>query len=630
MIWRSLVFLLLTLSCIDFAIAGDRAQEKDPWIRDTVNFIVDGGGEYIVNNAYVFGGCADDKETDKPGLGRGPDRSGLDLQGSDWSNKNLANVRFVGSDLGRANLTNTDLRFAFLSNASLDNSALRNANMAGASLQGASLKGADLEGVILFDGDVSSSSPVSFFRKWKSITLDLDLPDGTYVDHLRLELCSGRAFLTFLLFEGNGANVEGADFTDAKNLSARNVEYICRWGGEQTRKTLGAKCKHIPRQQENPYEATITDTFEAIPQLVDLPVSQSGEAIDHWVVVEFSDPVMLRSDAFELRSSQPTVSVPMCLNKQDENQQLFFFRATRSLIPGQTYEVVLLSGKALDNGSNLLRGDRVLGRLQIPSLTYSSPETLVPDAVLHTHLLAGRDAYEKAHYAESNRHFALVLTEAENFGPVNDHVIRSLSQLAAFYLDHGRHVEAMPFYKRVQEMLQSPDKSCDQKLPQSLFRVAFLLYSHGKYTDSEFFYHQALAMFQKHLGFEHPNVALALNNLAKIYHVQKYYDQALPLYQRSLVIFEKTVGSEQPSVGHVLNNLALLQCGRGKYAEAEAFVLRSLKIREKLLGLSHPSVGESLKTYAEVLRKLNRSTEAFEVETRAKAIQTKCAQGIFP
>ena len=630
MIWRSLIFLLLTLCWIDFAIAGDLAQEKDPWINDTVNFIVDGGEEYIVNNADVFAGGADDKETDRPGRGRGPNRSGLDLQGSDWSNKNLANVRFVGSDLGRANLTNTDLRFAFFTNASLDNSTLRNANMAGASLQGASLKGADLEGVVLFDGDVSSSSPVSFFRKWKSMTLNIDLPDGTYVDHLRLELCSGRAFVTFLLLEGNGANVEGADFTDAKNLSAKNVEYICRWGGEQTRKTLGAKCKHIPRQQENPYEATITDTFVAIPQLVDLPLSQSGEAIDHGIVVKFSDPVMLRSDAFELRSSQPTVSVPMCLGKKDENQQLFFFRATRSLTPGQTYEVVLLSGKALDNDSNLLRGDRVLGRLQIPSLTYSSSETLVPDAILHTHLLAGRDAYEKAHYAEANRHFALALTDAEIFGPVNSHVMRSLSHLADFYLDHGRYVEAMPFYKRVQEMLQNSEQSDDQELPQSLFRIAFLLYSHGKYTDSEFFYHRALAMFQKYLGFEHPDVALALNNLAKIYHVQKYYDQALPLYQRSLAIFEKAVGSEHPSVGHVLNNLASLQCGRGKYAEAEVFVLRSLKIREKLLGLTHPCVGESLETYAKVLRKLNRSTEAFEVETRAKAIQTRCAQGVSP
>jgi tetratricopeptide (TPR) repeat protein len=324
----------------------------------------------------------------------------------------------------------------------------------------------------------------------------------------------------------------------------------------------------------------------------------------------------------------------MCLGKKDENQQLFFFRATRSLTPGQTYEVVLLSGKALDNDSNLLRGDRVLGRLQIPFLTYSSSETLVPDAILYTHLLAGRDAYEKAHYAEANRHFALALTEAEIFGPVNgpvnSHVMRSLSQLAVFYLDHGRHVEAMPFYKRVQEMLQNTEQSDDQKLAQSLFRVAFLLYSCGKYTDSEFFYHRALAMFQKHLGFEHPDVALALNNLAKLYHVQKYYDQALPLYQRSLAIFEKAVGSEHPSVGHVLNNLALLQCDREKYAEAEAFVLRSLKIREKLLGLSHPCVGKSLETYAEVLRKLNRSAEAFEVETRAKAIQARCTQTVSP
>lgn len=223
--------------------------------------IVHRGGEFIINQLDVYA-CAEEAETTRPGKGRGADRSGQNLQESKWSSRNLANARFVESKLERADFSHADLRFAFLSGALLDHAVLRDANLSGANLQGTSLKGADLEYVELFDGDVLSSFPVSFFfEACPSITLDfVVLPDGTYIDHLRLEGCSGRAFVTFLLLEGNGANVEGADFSGATGLNDENVEYICRWGGARTRQTLGKRCRQISPQRENPYWAVITNT----------------------------------------------------------------------------------------------------------------------------------------------------------------------------------------------------------------------------------------------------------------------------------------------------------------------------------------------------------------------------------
>jgi tetratricopeptide (TPR) repeat protein len=70
-----------------------------------------------------------------------------------------------------------------------------------------------------------------------------------------------------------------------------------------------------------------------------------------------------------------------------------------------------------------------------------------------------------------------------------------------------------------------------------------------------------------------------------------------------------------------LNNLAELYRTQGQYAKAEPLLKRALAIREKALGLKYPYVAIVLENYAELLRKLKRSTEAAPLEARAKAIQ---------
>ena len=717
-IWRLLIVFALVLYSVDFVIAayihianiksgtsGNVEAEEVPQIRHTVN-ILNRGGEFIINELDSFSGCADDEKTSLPGRGRGPDRSGLDLQGSDWSNKNLANVRFVGSNLARANLTNTDLCFAFLSNASLDNATLRNANLTGANLQGASLKGANLAGVVFFDENLLSCCPVSFFREWKSITLDFDLlPDGTYIEHLRSELCSGRAFVTFLLLEGNGANVEDADFTGVKNLSAENVEYICRWGGEWTRKTLGAKCKHIPQEHENTYAEVITDTFLAIPQLVGLATSHSSEGLDPGIVVKFSNPVLLHPDAFELRVSRLQLALTTRLVEKDENQQLFTFRPTPFLTPGQTYQVVLLSGKALDSGSNFLKDDRVLGSLRIRSSSDSLTGLSGARVMLQTHMLAGKKAYEQGRSAEADGHFAAAIAEAEKFGPINLHVALSLSNLGTFYLNRGRYVEAEPLlrhafdvqtlnlgqnfsdmltifnnlaklyitqdrkaeavslYKGFPEMIEKgmgpkhPELAkalsnlgmllCSQRqyaeaeplferslaiqenalgpnhpnVAQGLFNLALVYFQQYKYNEAEPLYRRSLAIQEKTLGPGHPDMAQTLNNLARLYYKQEKYDKAAPLYEQSLAILEKALVPNHRMVVHILNNIALLHCTQGTYDKAEPFYQRSLMIIDNMLRSENLGMAETLENYATLLRKLNRETEALEMENRAKAIR---------
>ncbi|MDO8637675.1 MAG: tetratricopeptide repeat protein, partial [Dehalococcoidia bacterium] len=55
-------------------------------------------------------------------------------------------------------------------------------------------------------------------------------------------------------------------------------------------------------------------------------------------------------------------------------------------------------------------------------------------------------------------------------------------------------------------------------------------------------------------------------------------------------------------------------------------IKRSLAIWEKVLGPEHPDVATSLENYAGLLRKINRVTEAIEMEARAKVIRAKQAK----
>jgi tetratricopeptide (TPR) repeat protein len=113
-------------------------------------------------------------------------------------------------------------------------------------------------------------------------------------------------------------------------------------------------------------------------------------------------------------------------------------------------------------------------------------------------------------------------------------------------------------------------------------------------------------------------MATGLNNLGAVYSCQGRYREAGELYQRALTIWARAEAPDQIAVSAGLNNLGELYFRQARYAEAERFLRDSFLLREKLLGPHHPELATSLKSYAIVLRKLNREPEAKQLEARAK------------
>ncbi|MBK1986350.1 pentapeptide repeat-containing protein [Sphaerospermopsis aphanizomenoides BCCUSP55] len=139
---------------------------------------------------------------------------------------NLGRVSAIGTQLSHANLTNTDWQGADLSEAYLDNANLSNANFSAARLSGAVLRSANMKNANLRNADLSRAD-------------------------LRGANLEGADFQGTILFPGKqdpndqfvqtsdlgsqAAIVQGVDFSEAKNLDAQQLAFICTKGGIHSR-----------------------------------------------------------------------------------------------------------------------------------------------------------------------------------------------------------------------------------------------------------------------------------------------------------------------------------------------------------------------------------------------------------
>lgn len=150
--------------------------------------ILDGSGGYLEDRAYGI------RVIDLRGMLASADLAHTDLRWIDLSDANLISANLSGCDLVKSNLSRTILYQA-------------------------NLHGADFEAVRFFYGTSEQASP-------RSRTEPPDYQTGA---------CTG-------------AVVEGANFTEVKNLSEEQRYYCCAWSGNATRETIPGGCEGIPNK----------------------------------------------------------------------------------------------------------------------------------------------------------------------------------------------------------------------------------------------------------------------------------------------------------------------------------------------------------------------------------------------
>jgi uncharacterized protein YjbI with pentapeptide repeats len=152
-------------------------------------------------------------------------RAILDGSGG-YAEDRLRGIRVIdlGVMLATADLAGTDLRWTDLSEANLIRADLSRcdlvkANLARTILLGSRLRGADFTGTRLFYGTAETASP-------RSRTEAPNYKTGLHT----------------------GAVVEGADFTNAEDLSEEQRYYCCAWCGSKSRSTIPGGCEGIPNK----------------------------------------------------------------------------------------------------------------------------------------------------------------------------------------------------------------------------------------------------------------------------------------------------------------------------------------------------------------------------------------------
>jgi uncharacterized protein YjbI with pentapeptide repeats/uncharacterized RDD family membrane protein YckC len=125
------------------------------------------------------------------------DFSFADLSSSSWQGADLTGANFKNANLQEADLSSTKLESANLRNAQLQDAKLRNSNLSKADLRGANLTNTDLGGAIFASAMPEASNQF------------IESPSGNV----------------------SAARIKGVNFAKTKNLDAKQIKFICSYGG---------------------------------------------------------------------------------------------------------------------------------------------------------------------------------------------------------------------------------------------------------------------------------------------------------------------------------------------------------------------------------------------------------------
>ncbi len=282
-----------------------------------------------------------------------------------------------------------------------------------------------------------------------------------------------------------------------------------------------------------------------------------------------------------------------------------------SLIAGRN---LMAQGQYLEAEAKLLDASREAkqsGAGQAEVVVYNDLATLY-------HLL-GRFPEAEAFYLRALR--AWPSGEIED-GPTR---LRILNNLACLYLNRGDVGRAEQMCRRAQ-LLNIPAQESDSRdSARLLINLGRIHCARRKYAEAESAYRQAQAIWEGKAGAGTAEVAAVLANLAVLYHSAGRLAEAISEMEKSVALLRTTPRAE-PGIARRLTFLGELYRSAGRLREAEKAFQEALRVAEHSPALAREYMPELLSSYAAVLRKTDRRTEAKELEARAHTIRRELAR----
>ncbi len=146
----------------------------------------------------------------------------------------------------------------------------------------------------------------------------------------------------------------------------------------------------------------------------------------------------------------------------------------------------------------------------------------------------------------------------------------------------------------------------------------------NRYTDPEKRLLHELELAENAHPHSNLTLAPALLRLASFYGLQKEYGKAAPFYEKAIPMLSKAFGADS-SVAEAVGDAATNHRELGNYRRAEHFYATALRSLDKKQGDPSKVPPIAIKVYEEyavLLRKLQRDTEAQQMESRARVLRS--------
>lgn len=243
--------------------------------------------------------------------------------------------------------------------------------------------------------------------------------------------------------------------------------------------------------------------------------------------------------------------------------------------------------------------------------------------------------------------------------------IAAMNSLAVLYREEGRTDEAIAIYKRAIE-LRKTSNSKPEDLAREMNELATAMREKEQYAEALKLYQESLVILETTFGkgsaesattvsqiaetyremgdlgqaetslktevqsleagtTDGAQLGSSLTDLALIYREQDRFDEAIDAFKKAQAALEKSSGRDSEEVGNVLNNLGKVYAAAGKLPEAQAAFAEALRIRQATLDPADLSIATTLRSYAQVLKKLNQSDQAAKLEAQATNIESKAS-----
>ncbi len=292
---------------------------------------------------------------------------------------------------------------------------------------------------------------------------------------------------------------------------------------------------------------------------------------------------------------------------------------------------------------------------------------VTPDAAAwDRELQRGQSLASLGHYVEARGIFEKERDAAEQFGPANVRLAVVLNELGAVYAHLDDLSQAERCYRMSVATWRAVPGVQEVNLIAPLTHLSLIYVARHEYSRAERTALQALDLANANLGADHPaaaailaslanlrytqgdlegaatraeqslaimrkqpagiELATALDNLGAIYMAQKRAEQAAPMFAEAIAVLTGCNQPEHPVWVRVLKDESGVHTEAGDYGQAEAELIRALALAEKVLPPNHPETAAVLRTYAQLLRKTRRKSEARKLEVKASLIESQTAQ----